>query len=135
MKSLVIDLDQTICFADNEAESQSEDKNVKYVNARPDLDVIDRLREYHRDGFRITIHTSRNMRTYNGDVEAIRANSLPLITDWLERHDVPYHEIVVGKPWCGFEGFYVDDRSIRPSEFRALSRDEINAVLARERRA
>ena len=35
----------------------------------------------------------------------------------------------MGKPWCGHEGFYVDDKAIRPSEFLALSRAEITELL------
>ena len=51
---------------------------------------------------------------------------------WLKKHDVPYDEIWVGKPWCGDNGFYVDDRAIRPSEFCNLSRQEIEDLLKRE---
>jgi capsule biosynthesis phosphatase len=56
----------------------------------------------------------------------------PVILAWLARHDVPFDELYVGKPWCGTEGFYVDDKAVRPSEFLALSPDEIAALLARE---
>ena len=69
------------------------------------------------------------MRTYQGNVGKIAAHTLPVIIAWLQRHDIPYDEIYVGKPWCGMEGFYVDDRAIRPSEFVALSFDEINALI------
>jgi capsule biosynthesis phosphatase len=72
------------------------------------------------------------MRTYNGNVGLINVNTLPIILEWLEKHDVPYDEIIVGKPWCGHEGFYVDDKAIRPSEFNTLSYDEIQTLLAKE---
>jgi len=72
------------------------------------------------------------MRTYNGSVGLINVNTLPIILEWLEKHDVPYDEIIVGKPWCGHEGFYVDDKAIRPSEFNTLSYDEIQTLLAKE---
>ncbi len=45
------------------------------------------------------------MRTYEGNVGKINVNTLPIIIDWLERHNVPYDEIYVGKPWCGHDGF------------------------------
>ena len=45
--------------------------------------------------------------------------------EWLQRHEVPFDEIYVGKPWCGHEGFYVDDKAIRPDEFAKLSYDQI----------
>ena len=57
---------------------------------------------------------------------------MPGIISWLEKHNVPYDEIHVGKPWCGFNGFYVDDKSIRPSEFVSLSYEEIMVLLAKE---
>ena len=44
-------------------------------------------------------------------------NTLPIIKDWLLANNVPYDEIIIGKPWCGMNGFYVDDRAIGPSEF------------------
>ncbi|MCA1956094.1 capsular biosynthesis protein, partial [Zymomonas sp.] len=89
----------------------------------------EKLREYKSQGFEILIQTARNMRTYNGSVGKINANTLPIILDWLKKHDVPYDEIYVGKPWCGNDGFYIDDRAIRPSEFLNFSLDEINQLI------
>jgi capsule biosynthesis phosphatase len=83
-------------------------------------------------GFEIVILTSRNMRTYQGNVGKINVHTVPGIIEWLEKHDVPYDEIHVGKPWCGFEGFYVDDKSIRPSEFASMNYDEIKDLLSKE---
>ena len=62
-------------------------------------------------------------------------NTLPVIIDWLDKHNVPYDEIYVGKPWCGFEGFYVDDKAIRPSEFVNLSYSEIMELLEKDKLA
>lgn len=122
MKSLVIDLDGTLTI---DAESSYPDKPAN-------MDVINKLKEYKKLGFKITILTSRNMRTYDGNIGKINVHTLPIITAWLERHEVPYDEIVLGKPWCGFDGFYIDDKSVRPSEFASLSYDEIRSLLARE---
>lgn len=55
-----------------------------------------------------------------------------MILDWLAAHDVPYDEVHVGKPWCGTEGFYVDDKAVRPSEFVALSYDQLRALIDAE---
>jgi capsule biosynthesis phosphatase len=128
MKRIIIDLDHTLCVPDPGSD-QSLDPSEKYRNAAPVPGVIAQLRVYRGMGFEIVINTSRNMRTYGGDVEAIKANSLPLILAWLAEHDVPYDEVIVGKPWCGFEGFYVDDRAVRPSEFASLSYAEIKALI------
>ena len=58
-----------------------------------------------------------------------------MLIEWLAGHDVPHDEIIVGKPWCGHEGFYVDDRAIRPSEFTTMSAKEIQALLDKEQDA
>lgn len=123
MKKLVVDLDGTLTQANTS----------NYRNVAPRLDVIEQLRRYKKQGFEIVIATARNMRTYEGNVGKINIHTLPIITEWLDKHDVPYDEILVGKPWCGHDGFYIDDRSIRPSEFTTLSYDEINALFEREK--
>ncbi|TGP48899.1 capsular biosynthesis protein [bacterium M00.F.Ca.ET.230.01.1.1] len=119
MKRLIFDLDDTLCAT----------QNGDYANAQPITEVVEKLREYHRQGFTIVINTSRNMRTYQGNIGAINKNTLPIIIDWLGRHDIPYDELYVGKPWCGFEGFYVDDKAIRPDELVKLSYAEICQLL------
>ena len=131
MKRLVVDLDHTLCTPDT-GDDQSLDPSAKYLTAKPIADVIEQLRHYRASGFSIVISTSRNMRTYDGDIDAIKRNTLPLIIDWLDAHDVPYDEVIVGKPWCGYDGFYIDDRAIRPSEFVSKSYDEILALIAKE---
>ena len=115
MKRLIFDLDNTISF--------SIDSN--YIDSKPDLVIIDRMRTYKDKGFEIIISTSRNMRTYKGSIGKINAHTLPIIIEWLDKHNVPYDEIIVGKPWCGTDGFYIDDRAIRPSEFLRYDYNEI----------
>lgn len=115
MKRIVIDLDNTLCITEN----------GDYSNSIPVFDVIEKLRWYKTKGFEIVISTSRNMRTYEGCIGKINVNTLPLIITWLDRHKVPYDELYVGKPWCGNEGFYVDDRAVRPSEFVTLNYEHL----------
>ena len=119
MKRIIFDLDDTITFT----------QDGDYKNSEPNLPLINKLRDYKDMGFDIVISTSRNMRTYQGNVGKITANTLPIILEWLQRNDVPYDEIYVGKPWCGTEGFYVDDKAIRPDEFVKLSHDEIRSLV------
>lgn len=123
MKRLVIDLDNTIC----------RNPHNDYSKAEPVIEVIEKLREYKLGGFQIVINTSRNVRTYEGNVGKITAFTLPIIIEWLNQHSVPFDEIYVAKPWCGYEGFYVDDKAIRPSEFLALSHEEIISLLNAEK--
>ncbi|HEG2599169.1 TPA: HAD hydrolase family protein [Campylobacter jejuni] len=122
MKQLIIDLDGTLTL----------DTDVSYQNKPINKDFLQQLRFYNKKGFKITIFTSRNMRTYNGDLKKIQENTLPVIIEWLDRYGVPYDDIIIGKPWCGFDGFYVDDKAIRPSEFIKYSYDEILDILKKE---
>jgi capsule biosynthesis phosphatase len=122
MKRLVVDLDGTIT---------REELGGTYTDKQPDIELVARLREYKELGFEIIIYTARNMRTFENSIGKINAHTLPIIIDWLRRHDIPFDEIHVGKPWCGTEGFYVDDRAIRPSEFVRLSLEEIRELIGK----
>ena len=123
MKRLIVDLDETITVSADDG----------YSNALPNISLIARLRQYQLDGFEVVINTSRNVNTFGGNVGKINARTLPVILGWLTRHEVPFDEIYVGKPWCGTEGFYIDDKAIRPSEFMVLSLPQIHALLAAEK--
>ena len=122
MKNIIIDLDGTLTI----------DSEVSYSDKLVNQEVLNQLIIYKEMGFKITIQTSRNMRTYDSNVGKINIHTLPVILEWLDKHQVPYDELVVGKPWCGFDGFYVDDKSIRPSEFASMSYEEIRELLAKE---
>jgi len=39
----------------------------------------------------------------------------------------------IGKPWCGHDGFYIDDRAVRPRGFLENSLEQLNALLERDR--
>ena len=119
MRRLVIDLDNTISYTEN----------GDYENAIPISGIIDKLYEYKENGFDIIIYSSRNMRTYEGNIGKINKNTLPIIIDWLNRNNVPYDEIYVGKPWCGDDGLYVDDRAVRPDEFKNMTYSEIKRLI------
>lgn len=123
MKRLIVDLDGTLTQADTN----------NYSEVSPRLDVIAKLREYQQQGFEIVISTARNMRTYQGNVGKINIHTLPVITEWLDKYQVPYDEILVGKPWCGHEGFYIDDRAIRPAEFARLTQEQIEQLIAEDK--
>ena len=124
-KNLIVDLDGTLTIHED---------GVEYIDKRPRADIIEKLHEYKDQGFHITILTSRNMRTYDGDVEKIREFTLPIIVTWLDKHSIPYDQIQIGKPWCGNDGFYIDDKAIRPSEFARLSHAEIHQLLDDEKK-
>jgi capsule biosynthesis phosphatase len=123
MKRLIVDLDDTISIT----------INGDYINSKPIQPFIDILHKYKEQGFEIAINSSRNMRTHNSNIGKINIFTLPNIIDWLTKHNVPFDEVYIGKPWCGFEGFYIDDKSIRPSEFLNMNYDEIIMMLKKEK--
>lgn len=123
IKKLVVDMDDTISVTEK----------GDYKNSKPIKETIELLKKYKEKGFVIVIHSSRQMRTYEGQVGKINVHTLPNIIHWLDKFGVPYDEVIVGKPWCGFTGFYIDDKSIRPSEFHSMSLDEIDKMLAKEK--
>lgn len=123
MKRLIVDLDDTLSIT----------HKGDYINSTPIVEMINKLKEYKNEGFEIVINSSRNMRTYETNLGKINIYTLPNIIDWLRKYDVPFDEVYVGKPWCGFDGFYIDDKSIRPSEFLNHSYDEIVDILKKEK--
>ena len=120
MKKIVIDLDNTITIASS---------SNNYQEVLPNEQVIDTLRKYRELGFIIIIFTSRNMNTFDNNLGKINAITLPIIINWLKEHNVPFDEVYIGKPWCGHDGFYVDDKAIRPNEFTSLGYDSIKKLL------
>ncbi|MRX11568.1 capsular biosynthesis protein [Pseudoduganella sp. FT25W] len=122
--TLVVDIDGTLC--DIKAAGQS------YADLVPRADMIARLREYQQRGYRILLFTARNMKTHNNNLGLINKHTAPLMLDWLSRWDIPYDEILFGKPWPRNKGFYIDDRAIRPDEFLKLSEQQIHQLLGQE---
>ena len=124
---MVVDVDGTLCPIKGPDES--------YADLPVEPSMLQRLIEMKQDGWRIIISSARGMRTYDGNQGEIAAHVLPTLLDWLKRHQVPFDEVWIGKQWPGHDGFYVDDRTVRPREFIEHSLEELNAICARDRLA
>jgi capsule biosynthesis phosphatase len=123
-RCIVMDVDGTLCLKKRPDQS--------YDEVAPNPPVVERLREYRQSGFYVILATSRNMNSYDGNIGLITANTAKILMAWLDRHDIPYDELHVGKPWAGRDGFYVDDRAVRPDEFMRLSYEEILAIVGKD---
>lgn len=123
-KVIVMDIDGTLC--------EIKSKEQSYLDVIPKFNILEKLNKMKQEGFYIILYTSRQMRTYDGNIGKINANTGKILFQWLEKYDIPFDEIYFGKPWCGKNGFYVDDKAIRPSEFAKLSYDEIIKLLEAE---
>lgn len=121
----IFDIDGTLC--------PIKKKEENYADLVPYKEMVDKIREYKAGGAKITLFTSRNMNTYKGNIGMINANTAKVIIEWLDKWEIPYDEIIYGKPWPGHNGFYVDDRTVRPDEFLNMSVDELNEVCRRSR--
>ena len=123
--TFVVDIDGTLCPIKKKEES--------YEDLIPYRSVLERLKEYRDMGAKIVLYTSRNMNSYNGNLGLINADTAKVLLKWLDKWDVPYDEILYGKPWPGHHGFYIDDRALRPDEFLRMSVEEMDEVCRKSR--
>lgn len=123
--SFVFDIDGTLCPIKKE--------NEKYEDLIPYKEIVSKLREYKNEGAKIILFTSRNMNSYNGNLGLINKNTAKILLEWLDKWEIPYDEIIYGKPWPGHRGFYVDDRAVRPDEFMKYNLKELSDICKTSR--
>lgn len=104
---LIIDLDNTITVDD-----KSQDYDKKPLNSQVRQSILESNKE-----FDITIFTARNMKSLEGNLNKIHEITKPIAIQWLKENEVEYDDIIFGKPYCGEEGHYVDDKNISIEEF------------------
>jgi len=124
--TLIFDVDGTLCPIKN--------KNEKYEDLLPDEEMVNKLKEYKAGGAKIVLFTSRNMNSYNGNLGLINANTAVIMQNWLKKWEIPYDEILFGKPWPGHKGLYVDDRAVRPDELLNHSFEELEEICKKSSR-
>jgi capsule biosynthesis phosphatase len=110
MLRVCVDLDGTICELAS---------NGDYASVRPQPGAQQALREMKRRGAYIIIYTARRMRTHRGDVAKVVEDVGDLTRAWLREHDIPYDELVFGKPYAHA---YIDDLAYRFDGWFGLSR-------------
>ena len=85
-RTVCIDLDATLC-----------DSAAGYAEALPMPGAREALRRLRESGWLVVLYTARHF------------NHWQTTTEWLRAHDLPYDQIVFGKPPARY---YVDDRAI-----------------------
>ncbi len=123
----------TFCFDIDGTLCPIKKKDEEYIDLVPYKEMLDKLREYKEGGAKIVLFTSRNMNSYGGNIGLINANTAKVLLKWLDKWEIPYDEIIYGKPWPGHKGFYVDDRTVRPDEFLKFSVDELDEICKNSR--
>lgn len=111
MKSIVFDLDDTICFPNHSEKTTY----AKYALAKPNYAIIERMHKLKDDGFYIIISSARRMVTHGGDIDKILNDVLNVTEDWLNNYNVPYDDLIFGKPYSST--YYVDDKAMNLKEF------------------
>lgn len=124
--TFVFDIDGTLC--------PIKKKEERYEDLVPYGDIVQKLKEYKKQGAKITLFTSRNMNSYGGNIGLINKNTAKVLLEWLDKWDIPYDEIIYGKPWPGHKGFYVDDRTVRPNEFLEKTPEELEHLCEEARK-
>ena len=124
--TLIFDIDGTLC--------PIKQKEEKYEDIVPYKDMVEKIRYYKDNGAKIVLFTSRNMNSYNGNIGKINKNTARILLDWLDKWNIPYDEIIYGKPWPGHKGFYIDDRTIRPNEFLTKNLEELDEICKNSRK-
>lgn len=124
--TLIFDVDGTLC--------PIKGKGQEYIDLVPDTKMVEKVKEYKREGARIVLFSSRNMKTYGGNLGLINANTAVVMREWLKKWNIPYDEIYFGKPWPGEKGLYIDDRAVRPDEFLDHSFEELEKICKKSTR-
>ncbi len=97
------------CFdLDNTLVSFPKVKN-DYSTVEPIEKNIRVLRNLKKMGHTIIIHTARRMKTHNGNIAKIIADIGKITIETLEKFDIPYDELLFGKPYADF---YIDDKAV-----------------------
>lgn len=82
-----------------------------YTSVKPINATIQYIQEMKRQGHTIIIHTARKMKSCNHNEGAAIAMGAREVIDTLERFDIPYDELLFGKP---IADIYIDDKAFNP---------------------
>jgi capsule biosynthesis phosphatase len=119
---ICIDIDGVIADFKKSGESYADCKLVS--GARNKIKML------FSEGHYIILYTARHMKTCNGNAALALSRIGKTTLDWLEKNEVPYHEIHFGKPWADV---YIDDNALRFSGWDHISGDGNNLPISNEK--
>jgi len=93
---VIVDLDNTLVTI-----------NRDYSNVQPVAHIVIFIRHLKTQGHEVVIHTARGMITAAGNMGKLIKNIGSVTLDTLEKLEIPYDEIVFGKP---YGDVYIDDK-------------------------
>lgn len=115
----VFDLDDTICAH----------KRRDFDNALPVEKTVEKIRRLKQAGIYIVIYTARGQNSCRGDVALIKEKYESKITEWLNKNNVPFDELVFGKP---LGDLYIDDKGISLQEFYDIAFEKMEGKSGSE---
>ena len=105
-----MDIDKTICKSPRKKD---------YSKCQPIEAVCEKLREENNKGTYIILYTSRNVRTFKGNIGLINKYTNVVLAEWLKNNNIPYDEIYFNKPWGFGDLNYIDDKFLSIEEFKS----------------
>ena len=85
----------------------------------PKIAVCSKLREEDSKGSYIILYTSRNVRTFKGNIGLINKYTNAVLIEWLKNNNIPYDEIYFNKPWGFGDLNYIDDKFLSIEQFKS----------------
>lgn len=116
MRTLVFDLDDTISFTTNR----------DFANAKPNLELISKINDLSKQGWKIIICTARGSLSCKNREEA-EFKYGEEIKKWLDKHSVSYDMLSFQKH---LGQYYIDDKAITPDDFLKLNIKKLNGGLS-----
>lgn len=80
-----------------------------YSTVKPIYQNIKLLRYLKKNNHYVIIYTARRMKTFNSNVIKVKKNIYNMTKNQLRDFQIPYDELIVGKPYADF---YIDDLAI-----------------------
>ena len=99
---ICVDMDGTIC--------KNKIGEQQYFDVEPIDGAVDTLNLLKIQGYYIVIHTARGMRTYENNQGRIIAAHAENLINWLKKWNIPYDEVMFGKPHVDY---FIDDKGYR----------------------
>jgi len=88
------------------------------LSPNPIINNIDYCNYLYDNGAKIILFTARGMLSYNGNIQQIEHNLLPVIKKVIADCNIKHHELIIGKPYADY---YIDDKSI--NSFKDLQKE------------
>jgi len=111
-KVIAFDLDDVICYRDNEQGNVN-----KYFSCKPYYDMIDLVNQCYDQGAHIVIYTARGMTSFSGNPHDIYHNLYELTKNQLDDWGVRYHKLAMGKLHYDL---LIDDKAVSSYDVKGI---------------